>query len=1326
MGVKIRPSKLILLSFSGILTGFGLFACWVVSDYWALRILDKYRSQIEDQLTKPLGHPVVIGPYKGLRPWGIAIGPSKILEGVEDRSKASFEGLVVKLAPIASLVNWRPVAIIRPEGAEIDLISNKDGMYWVTGKPDKNKPPNLDIQLRLIKPANISFKSQNITLKATSKTSFKLFEKLVSGRLSLEFPDKGSLSIKGRSYWDRLNVNAKTKIKNLEITNLNNLFLMKNNLNTNGKINGEMKVGTYNGNLSCNGEIELAKFQLKGSNFYGPISSEKAAINCDRELINFPLSKWEYGPWVASFRGLVPLTNKDKKFTLNAYSSIGFKGVAESELKIKGLLPFQFLEKEILLGDVLADLDLKSLPLSPIGQLFKTSMAGSFNAKGEIKGPINNLMAKFLIGVENPQISGVRLQEKWAGEFLTLPSGGAGLKMASSGAALPGNLYIGFAKDWSIDELSLNRLGGNLSVKSKKQDYIWKAKNLRLDRVEVAIPPEKSFKRIFGDFSGEGNLSINPLSFDGQLIINYARLLGLRLREARLRGDFSGSNYSLNGKLFPSDNGNISIDLNGNIGGSIDANAKVDNVSAKWLLSTALEVPKFNLEGDSILGNIKDLGELNLTTYGDSIDEKLSSLSNTQANLRRENRFKDKKKVFNLSNFKGNIDALVKLKGPSLSDLKLDLKVFGDIFPEGNKDFKYKVKPLVASISGPVQGGVGKFSFINIPFSLLSLVTPVPSSLSGMFGLSGVYKIGKGNPEVSADLVVKNARLHENEFFLEKGTLLVKNSSLEIDIVLRSKSSTEKVKFNGNIPFDPLENLNLRMESHGDGIRFFEGLTDGSVNWKKGNADLRLLVKGTISSPEINGFLVIKEGEFIVMEKPIKDINASILFDFDRIEVQNLTANIGTNGSIRSKGSIALFSSSLEERNPLNLKMKEVPLRLPVADIKVSSDLIFDGTLLSPLIAGNLNIKEGFISPKKNGNRRGNGSPGSESNKNFLSTDQSKQLPEQIWDRKEPLVLFVQDENAPASKMLKGAISKRLSNIRFNNLRLKLGPNLRITSQPLANFKTSGLLILNGSLDRSLKPRGLVRLKNGRVNLFTTTFDLEKREPNVAIFTPSLGLIPYVDVKMTSRVPDTVRDASNLASSSDFASNGSGAFGIGGSRFIKVELTASGPADRLSDNFQLRSTPPMPSNQLLGLIGGNSLTRLLAGGEREVLVDLLSKSLISPVLGNIAGAFSDRLQVSLYPAYISSPEVVDESSSDTQSSSNDEASGSLSSQQAWVAEMGVDLSKRFNLSIQATPNRKDIPPQGTLTFQINSQIGVLGSLDNQGTLKSQIQMFLRF
>ena len=135
----------------------------------------------------------------------------------------------------------------------------------------------------------------------------------------------------------------------------------------------------------------------------------------------------------------------------------------------------------------------------------------------------------------------------------------------------------------------------------------------------------------------------------------------------------------------------------------------------------------------------------------------------------------------------------------------------------------------------------------------------------------------------------------------------------------------------------------------------------------------------------------------------------------------------------------------------------------------------------------------------------------------------------------------------------------------------------------------------------------------------------------------------------------------------------------------------------------------MPRKQLLGLIGGNSFTRLLGGGEREVLANVLSRSLISPALGNITGAFSERLQISLYSAYVNSPEVVDESS-DSQVASSEEASASFSPQQAWVAEMGIDLTDRFNFSVQTTPNRKDIPPQGTLTFQLNPSIFELNPL----------------
>ena len=134
----------------------------------------------------------------------------------------------------------------------------------------------------------------------------------------------------------------------------------------------------------------------------------------------------------------------------------------------------------------------------------------------------------------------------------------------------------------------------------------------------------------------------------------------------------------------------------------------------------------------------------------------------------------------------------------------------------------------------------------------------------------------------------------------------------------------------------------------------------------------------------------------------------------------------------------------------------------------------------------------------------------------------------------------------------------------------------------------------------------------------------------------------------------------------------------------------------------------------------------IGGGEREVLASVLSRSLISPVLGNITGAFSDRLQLSLYPAYVAGSKVTDESRDSKSINSSDEASNQLSPQQAWVTEMGIDLTNRFNLSVQATPNRKDILPVGTLSFQVNSNVGLLGSLDKNGSLKSQVQLFLRF
>ena len=142
----------------------------------------------------------------------------------------------------------------------------------------------------------------------------------------------------------------------------------------------------------------------------------------------------------------------------------------------------------------------------------------------------------------------------------------------------------------------------------------------------------------------------------------------------------------------------------------------------------------------------------------------------------------------------------------------------------------------------------------------------------------------------------------------------------------------------------------------------------------------------------------------------------------------------------------------------------------------------------------------------------------------------------------------------------------------------------------------------------------------------------------------------------------------------------------------------------------------MPEAQLLGLIGGNSLAGLSSSGGGAALAAVLGPSLLTPVIGTLTDSLSGRLQFALYPTYVS-PEIKD---------SQERVSGRVPPQLAVVTELGVDLSDRFNFSLITAPNRDDIPPQGTLSYQINPNLSLNGSVDNQGTWQSQFQVFFRF
>ena len=87
---------------------------------------------------------------------------------------------------------------------------------------------------------------------------------------------------------------------------------------------------------------------------------------------------------------------------------------------------------------------------------------------------------------------------------------------------------------------------------------------------------------------------------------------------------------------------------------------------------------------------------------------------------------------------------------------------------------------------------------------------------------------------------------------------------------------------------------------------------------------MRMIVKGTINRPILNGFLVIKDAEIDLYSNVIKDINSLIIFDFDYLEIKNLKASSGDSGNIFIKGYLPFYDKN--DIEPQNMEIKNIPI----------------------------------------------------------------------------------------------------------------------------------------------------------------------------------------------------------------------------------------------------------------------------------------------------------------------------------------------------------------------------------------------------------------
>ena len=1325
MGVEIKFFKAKRFWLISGLIVFGGISGYLALNKFAERYVTSYIPRLEDRISRRFGHPLKIGQYQGLRLWGVHVGPSAFLKGKNDNSIATVSGLTFQLAPIASLISRRPVAILTPHDAELILKDNGNKPLWVFGMPKTTRLPKFDLKLRLNKSSRIFIEPSAQRIAINSNASIQLFEKKINGVFKFDLFDKGSITLKGNTFWNKFNFQGHAHIDDLNLKSLNNVFFQHHSVQANGIAEGDFRLSLQNGKVGCKGILNLKDLNLKQLNKQESLSSSKTSINCRRNNIQIVKSEWEYGPWNSLISGNVS-TNDPNDLKLDLQTLIRLKQDKTSDLSIDATLPFLLKQEGLDLGNLFARINLKPFNLAQLESILGIPLAGMVSAKGTLKGPLKSLESDIVLDVDNPKLGAARLQENWRGSFKGSFGSGAKLTMSTVGAAVPGELFANFNSHWLFEDLTFSRLDGQITIKNSLNSFEWGIRNFRVDKIELSSFLERSFTRIFGQITGKGSFKLKPFFIDGDITYASPRYAGLKLREAQINGRYFDKSYLLNSELFPGDGGQISISAEGKVNGAILARADVKDVSPRWITQSAFQFLELNKRMPIAIGKAKDLEGFAID-QPELLDEQLQkvAISNWLLSIgsvkQDKQNLKSIRNIINPSDLQGRISGIVQVQGSELSKINLDLKASGKVWLKGQNVNIQEIKPFNATFQGYLKQEGGAFLFTNVPLSLISLFVQVPSSLSGMVGIAGKYRFNDGTPEVTADLVLNNAFLAESAFVLEKAKIWASASIVDLDLSLRSLNSKEAVKLYGQIPLTPLSNFDLRIESHGDALNFLDGLTGELVTFQSGSSDLRLLIRGTLNKPIANGFFMIRNGQFSLFDKDIRDFNTEMVFDFQRLEVINLRADVGSKGNLSGKGDMAMLGSQGSETVPLSVDITNVEINRKNSVLKITSNLVLNGSVLRPIIGGEVLLEKGLLSIQGLGFSSNN-----TNDKVYENRSVNRQLPEQSWDRRTPLDLFIKDTISSTVKTFSPNFPKSLSNISLDNLRLNLGKDFRIVSQPLTSFDAEGFLNLDGPIDKDLRLKGVVRLKNGRVNLFTTTFNLDKRETNVAVFAPSMGFIPFIDLKMVARVSDTIKDPRNLASSNDLALNGSSSGGIGGSRLVKVQISATGPADRLTDSFQISSTPPLPKNKLLNLIGGNSLSLLFEEGRQsEILANVLSTSFVSPLLGNITGTISDRIQFSVYPAFVRAPDGVNKNL-DSQRDNSNSSSDEFSTQQAWVAEMGLDVTDRVNFSIQVTPNRDDIPPQGTLNYQLNSNLGVLGSVDKNGNWQSEFQIYLRY
>ncbi|XP_073223817.1 protein TIC236, chloroplastic-like isoform X2 [Cicer arietinum] len=493
---------------------------------------------------------------------------------------------------------------------------------------------------------------------------------------------------------------------------------------------------------------------------------------------------------------------------------------------------------------------------------------------------------------------------------------------------------------------------------------------------------------------------------------------------------------------------------------------------------------------------------------------------------------------------------------------------------------------------------------------------------------------------------------------------------------------------------ESLKGLNWQILDVGE-VRIDADIKDGGMtlvtalsphaNWLHGNADVMLEVRGTVDQPVLNGRASFHRASISspVFRKPLTNFGGTVNVKSNRLCITSLEGRVSRRGKLLVKGNLPLRTSEAAPDDKIELKCEILEVRAQkILSGQVDSQMQITGSILQPNISGNIKLSHGeaYLPHDRGGAPASDRFPSNQSMlpsggvsqvfaSRYVSRFFSAESPSKAKTSQSPgsVNKSTQVENEMEQVQIKPNIE-----ICLNDLKLVLGPELKIVYPLILNFAVSGELELNGlAHPKWIKPRGILAFENGEVDLVATQVRLKREHLNVAKFEPEYGLDPMLDLVL-----------------------------VGSEWQFRIQ----GRSSNWQDKLVVTSTRSVEQDALSPTEAArrfeSQLAESILEGNGQLAFEKLATATLKKLMPRIEGKgeFGQARWRVVYAPQIPSLVSVDPTADPLKS---------LTSNISFGTEVEVQLGKRLQATIVRQMKESEMAIQGTLSYLLTSRLRVL-------------------